>query len=177
MDTISWTLERMGATACGRITYFTVYLLGGFAWNQTRFQHGGWRTNSRSVWICSGGPALSLILIQNIELDGMVLPWGSISWASHLSRCELLFNWMAGFGPICGMKAKGCGTCGLICTWDPSFIHEANGFGGDVQAKLRHFLTSGFVVEAGYSGIFLRADDGTDKVFRSNGTQGDELTC
>ena len=118
--------------------YFTVYLLGGFAWNQTRYQMvDGVQTQDPFGLF---GLGLSLILIQNIELDGMVLPWDSISSASHLSRCDLLFNWRDGFGPICGMKAKGCGTCGLILHKTQALLTKPMALGGTSKLRYGTFL-------------------------------------
>ena len=150
--------------------YYTVYLLGGFAWNQTRYQmvdlvqtqdpfglFGGTgpipnhNSEYRARWY---GPTLGFHI--------MSIPFKPLRLAVQLDGRVWPYLWYEG---------KGVWNLRTDFAQNPSFIQEANGFGGDIQLKVRHFLTSGFVIEAGYSGIFLRADDGTTTIFRSNGTQ------
>ena len=146
---------------------FLSYWLMGFAWNQTRFQiidgvqtkdpfnltvlgpFSGLNSEYRARWY---GPTLGFNVTTSLH------PW------------PFLFQVDARYWPYVWYEGKGVWNLRSDFMQNPSFIHEATGYGGDIQIRLRHFLSNGFVLELGYSGMYLRASDGTDTTFFSSGT-------
>jgi len=146
---------------------FLSYWLVGFAWSQTRYQivnglqtkdpfnltvlgpFSGLNSEYRAKWY---GPTMGFNVITSLH------PW------------PFLLQFDARYWPYLWYEGKGVWNLRSDFMQDPSFIHEATGYGGDVQVRLRHFLSKSCSVELGYSGMYLRASEGTDTTFFSNGT-------
>lgn len=54
---------------------------------------------------------------------------------------------------------------------DPSFLHQADGFGGDVEVRLRYRPSPHWDLSLGWMGTWLQAKNGTDTTYFADGSQ------
>lgn len=54
---------------------------------------------------------------------------------------------------------------------NPSFLHQADGFGGDVEVRLRYRPSPHWDLSLGWMGTWLQAKNGTDTTYFADGSQ------
>ncbi|RMH32059.1 MAG: hypothetical protein D6690_14500 [Nitrospirae bacterium] len=139
------------------------YFMGGFFFDQQRFRitdgvqvvpdsgaFAGLNSDYRARWY---GPSVGLRLLGllrplpfHLELQGRYYP-------HTIYRGRGLWNLRTDFAQ------------------SPSFEHEATGHGGILQLHLRWPFHPQAGLQVGWTAVFLRADEGTDRTFFADGTQ------
>jgi len=149
-----WTTERA-----------VVSLTTGFTWMQIRFQI---RNGDQTV--PPGGVDLSGL---NSEYRARWFgPTFGFRWTADLKPFPLFLYVEGRYWPVVWYRGKGTWNLRTDFEQTPSFTHkDDNGYGGDVTATLRYPITRQWMVEAGWTGRFLRTSNGTDRTFFADGTQ------
>ena len=149
-----WTTDRS-----------VVALTAGFAWTQIRFQiENGEQT------VPPGGADLSGL---NSEYRARWYgPTVGFRWMADLKPVPLFLLLEGRYWPVVWYRGKGTWNLRTDFEQTPSFTHkDDNGYGGDITATLRYPITTQWMVDAGWTGRFLRTSNGTDRTFFSNGTE------
>lgn len=150
-----WTTERA-----------VMSLTTGFTWTQIRFQI----QNGDQIVPPAGVDLSGLNSEYRARWYG---PTVGIRLSTDLKPIPLFLHVEGHYWPVVWYRGQGAWNLRTDFEQTPSFTHkDDNGYGGDVTATLRYPVTTKWMVEAGWTGRFLRTSNGTDRTFFSNGTQG-----